>query len=523
MSEPVSIAAESQPVAEGRVARALLTWTVGAIQTAVTMAVGFVATPYLLLFLGAERLGAIRASQQWNGYLPHLHFGLGSSLNVLVMDSINQRDAADTAAVARAGFRLLARQAAIVVMPFAIVMAWMMPVLVPVEAPLRMELRVGAFIGLLMFLSSPFDIFRTVLGCQQRGYLIAFALMVQAVLAAGLAVWLAWAGYGIPGQFATQAAGVLLFSLLMTWFVTRQMPRFWRTRPAEIRSDRLWRLRWPMTLTSASSHLNLMTDYIVVGLAFSPALVTTFSITQRLIVALGGFVTSHVGGVSWAALNEILVHDGNAEFQARVHELLRLIFGFGIIVAGTLAAFNHDFVSLWVGEEFYGGDALTVITAAQMVVVGTSSLFSQVVDTQGDTRHRVAISAPGAVVNLAMSFLFAKWLGLYGVALATVVAYLGTDFWISPYIFCRRYGLRARELITTGTRSLFLSVAWALALWIVVHGPEASRNWFQLASHFSVAMALGFLYSTFAVLTRSDREAWRIRIRALADRHLRAA
>jgi O-antigen/teichoic acid export membrane protein len=309
----------------------------------------------------------------------------------------------------------------------------------------------------------------------------------------------------------------------MTWFVTRELPRFWRVRPAEIRSDRLWRLRWPMTATSISSHLNLMTDYIVVGLAFGPALVTTFSITQRLIDALGGFVTRQVSGVSWAALNEILAHEGTAAFEERVHELLRLIFGFGTIVVGTLAAFNRDFVSLWVGGEFYGGDALTVLTAAQMVVVGGSSLFTQVIDTRGDTRHRVAVSAPGAIFNVAMSFLFASWFGLYGVALATVAAYLGTDFWISPYIFCRRYGMSARQLLATGARSLSLSIAWLTLLWTVLRGFTAPRGWLELGSQFSVAMALGFLFCTYAVMTRSDRDAWRVRIRALADRHLLAA
>lgn len=523
MSEPVAIPTEPIPVAATRTGRALLSWAAGAAQIVVSMAVGFVTTPYLLRFLGAERLGAIRASQQWNGYLPHLHFGLGSSLEVLVMDSVNRRDTAGTAALLRAGFRLLARQAAFLVVPCGLILAWIMPILVPVNPALSVELRVGALIGLIMFLGSPFDIFRTVLACQQRGFLIAFALTIQSLIVAGLAVWLAWASYGIPGQFASQAFGVLLFAALMTWFVARRIPRFWRIKPAEIRSDRLWRLRWPMTATSISSHLNLMTDYIVVGLAFSPALVTTFSITQRLIDALGGFVTRQVSGVSWAALNDILEHEGSGAFQERIHELLRMTFGFGTIVVGTLAVFNRDFVWLWVGGEFYGGDALTVLTAVQMVVVGTSSLFTQVVDTRGDTRHRVAVSAPGAIFNLVMSFLFAKWLGLYGVALATVAAYLGTDFWISPYIVCRRYGLSARSLVATGIRSLLLGIAWVAIMWIVLRASAAPRDWFELGSHFSAAIALGFLYCTFAVLTRSDRNAWRARIHALAGGRTRAA
>lgn len=507
----------------GRTGLALLAWLVDGAKIVTTMLLGFVATPYLLMFLGAERLGAIRASQQWTGYLPKLHFGLDQALDVLILESANQRDAARTAAVSKTAFKMLTRQALFLILPVAVVMAWMMPVLVPVSAPLKTELRIGAFVGLLGLFGSPFWNFGSVLACLQLGYLVSSALLVQALVSTGLAVTLAWAGYEIPGQFVARVIGIVCFGMIVTYLAFRHMPGFWSAPAAEIDKRQLRKLRWPMTLTSVSSQMNYSTDYIVVGLVLNPVAVTTFSITQRLMDAMGGILTHHVGNVSWAGLSEVLARDGRKAFEARVLELMRLTLGLGVVGVGTLAAYNQQFVDLWVGKRYYGGDLLTILTAVQMVVVGIAALFTFVIDAQGDTRDRAAVSAPGAIVNIALSVVLAQWVGLWGVVLASVIAYLSTDAWVSPYVFCRRYGVSGRALITTALRATVVSVPWSFLVWMVAHRRTHTAGWLDLFVEVAIAGTAGLVYLAFVVMTRDDRHAWKARLSALASQYRRAA
>src|SRR5580658_7987103 len=119
------------------------------------MAAGLVATPYLLRYLGAERLGAFRAAQQWNGYLYYLYLGLSPALMVVLLRATNTGNRDRLSALVKSGVRLLIRQSFLLVLPCAVILAWFMPDLVPVSRPLRSELRIGAMIYLAMVVISP--------------------------------------------------------------------------------------------------------------------------------------------------------------------------------------------------------------------------------------------------------------------------------------------------------------------------------------------------------------------------------
>ena len=100
---------QSMP-ARSRSALAAFSWITLVARSVITMAAGFVATPYLLRFLGAERLGAFRASQQWTSYLTFLYLGLGPTLVVLLLRPASKGDLAGTVGVLKSGMRITMRQ-----------------------------------------------------------------------------------------------------------------------------------------------------------------------------------------------------------------------------------------------------------------------------------------------------------------------------------------------------------------------------------------------------------------------------
>ena len=74
----------------------------------------------------------------------------------------------------------------------------------------------------------------------------------------------------------------------------------------------------------------------------------------------------------------------------------------------TFAAFNQHFVRLWVGLPYYGGDALSVLTAVRTAVVAYFMFFASTIDMAGDTRHRVVVSLPGAILNVVLSTILGR-------------------------------------------------------------------------------------------------------------------
>lgn len=510
--------AQPPPPARSRSALAAFAWIALVARSVLSLLVGFVVTPYLLRFLGAERLGALRAAQQWTAYLPFLYVGLAPSLVVMLLKPTSRGDLAGTAAVMKSGIALVMRQTLTIVLPVALVMAWFMPELVRVSAPLRNELRWGAMLGMAGFLLAPMEAFRSALACLQLGYLENIALSAQSLAIAGMAVWLAWLGWGLPGQFAANVTGLVVFSALSAFFATRHLLGHMRTSTASIDRAELWSLRWPMALTGIGGQMNLLTDYIVVSLVADPVAVTTFSITQRLVAVLGGFVSSF-SDISWAGLAELRASGANDLFESRVLELIRLFLGMGLCLLVTFAAFNHHFVRLWVGQQYYGGDALTILTAAQTVVVGFFMLFGWSVDMAGHTRDRVVVAIPGAVLNVVLSVILGMRFGLYGVTLATVIAYLVGEGWYTPYLFCRLFGVSGGKVVREVVRSCALAVPWILGVWWIAHRSNGVIGWASFSAEFSVTCLLTIVYVWLVIFRSEDKARWRERVRLiLADR-----
>jgi O-antigen/teichoic acid export membrane protein len=65
----------------------------------------------------------------------------------------------------------------------------------------------------------------------------------------------------------------------------------------------------------------------------------------------------------------------------------------------------------------------------------------------GHHRPAARAAAAGAVVNVVLSILLVRPLGLVGVALGTFSATLLVDAWIVPRIACRAYGISLREYV----------------------------------------------------------------------------
>src|SRR5579872_412205 len=62
------------------------------VYAAMTLVTGFVATPWILRWLGEERFGAFRVTSDWCGYLSLLEFGIGGALLPLLAHAVVKQE-----------------------------------------------------------------------------------------------------------------------------------------------------------------------------------------------------------------------------------------------------------------------------------------------------------------------------------------------------------------------------------------------------------------------------------------------
>jgi O-antigen/teichoic acid export membrane protein len=411
---------------------------------------------------------------------------------------------------------------ALIVLPLGLSLAWFMPALVKVDPALTDELRLAALIAAAGLALLPMSIFRIVLETHQRGYLVNASLLVQSLLITGLSLGLAWCGWGIPAlALATIIGGAIFVSLNAWWAIGLLGTSLRNVRRARVRPRELISLCWPLAAAGAGNRVNLMTDAIVVGYFLGAGPVAVLFLTQRVILLAASQVNA-LGSATWAPLAELLASGDVKTFESRLAQLARLIVGCGVVLVGTVAAYNARFVRLWVGEPMYGGDLLAALTASAAVTFGFVCLFTWVIDMQGDTRRRLLVSSIGAILNLVLSIALVKQIGLAGVALGTLLAYLLTDAWYAPTLVCRRYGVRGGVILRSVSRAVLAGLPWAAWAWLFAHRGATSAGWIQFVAEVSVVGTLALGYCWFAILTRGERAEWHARAHARARTRTRA-
>jgi O-antigen/teichoic acid export membrane protein len=148
-------------------------------------------------------------------------------------------------------------------------------------------------------------------------------------------------------------------------------------------------------------------------------------IVQRLI---GGF-TSNYGNV-YATTGP----EGVRAFHARMQFLDLALSGFAV---SQFYLFVAPFIRIWIGEKMLLGDAFAIALSVQLYIylarltnishISASGLFVR-------DKPRPLIEA---ALNLGISIVLARRIGVTGVVLGTIASSLLTVWWREPYLLCR--------------------------------------------------------------------------------------
>jgi O-antigen/teichoic acid export membrane protein len=495
-----------------RTRRTALNFASGLALTGATMVVAFFATPLLLRWLGAERYGAVRAATDWFGHLTVFELGISGALPPLLALALGRGDASGLRRLMAAGIRTYVFIGALA-LAGGVAITLAATHLVPVGPGLAHDLRVACLVGLIGLLFYPLTPFRALADAEQKGYVISGALLAQSMLTVALALVLARAGYGITGQFAALAAGQVLLTLLLALAGARRVPGLAQDVVAPTDPDaraRIARLNFPTLWFMLSGRLGLLTDNIVVAGLLGPARVVPLYLTQRLL-SLAGQQLFAVGGASWAALAELHALGRRETFNARLLDLTRLVAGLAVATLIPIAAFNHHFVARWVGAASFGGDGITVLAAVNAYLLALVTLWTWVFSGTGQVRLMVGAAVAASVLNLVVSIVATKLVGLSGPLIGTLVGLAGVSLWYVPLALERTFGTDAFALARAAALPLLwgLPVGAAIAWFARVHAPA---GWLELGAEMAAAgiILLGFWW-VFA-LTAEERGSFRARV-----------
>jgi O-antigen/teichoic acid export membrane protein len=432
---------------------------------AVTIVSGLLLTPIIVDSLGTEQYGIWAVIGSVLAFIGLLDLGIAPSVIRHSAEQRGRRAPEETNELASTALALYAVIFAAAVL-ITLALAWALPTVIDIPDEYVHPAQLALVLVLLGFaVRFPLGLFTSLLAGQQRYDVMNFAGLLSTVLyVVVVAAFLLWRGGGV----VTLAVVTLIVTLVrLVWplpWVRRELPGL-RIRPGLVTRSQvreLFSFSGRNFLISVASKVVLSTDVIVVGIVLGSLAAGLYGIPAKLF-ALAYGVGLAVTTLLFPLLSQL---EGAAERERQRDYLLaglRMGLGAVLLVSLPLAVLPDRFLAAWLPSgDFDESVPVLVLLMVSLVFAQPGYLLTQFLVARG--RHgRIAVVRSVAVaVNLALSIVLASAVGIWGVALATLLTEAAATGIVTPLLVRRETGIAPWPLARAWLRPILLAAVAAL-------------------------------------------------------------
>lgn len=122
----------------------------------------------------------------------------------------------------------------------------------------------------------------------------------------------------------------------------------------------------------------------------------------------------------------------------REYDIFKCITFMTYVLFGTAAigVFNvgNEFIMNWIGNDYVISDLFIFLIAIQIYIYGIQLLLSKFRNAMGLFQQAKYRPVAGMIINVLVSIIGVKYIGIYGVVLGTIIANITTFVWFDPLI-----------------------------------------------------------------------------------------
>lgn len=264
-------------------------------------------------------------------------------------------------------------------------------------------------------------------------------------------------------------------------------------------------------LYKISSTVFTATDNILISVLVGTAMTGIYSnylmVSNKLLL-----IIQIIFSALTASIGNVIVR----EKSGKRYEVFCVIQSVSFILCGTIVSafciMANDFVYVWLGSDF------TISTGA-ILAMTLNTYLSCVLqplwiyrDATGLYVRTKYVMLAGAVLNLVLSVLLGKAMGLTGIILASAIARLSTYFWYEPRLLFREYFEKsASGYYASLFKNALLMVVTIGGLWMLLSGVQA-QSWLQLIGK---GVVIGGICSVVFLLAYCRTEGFRLIVKKL--------
>jgi len=464
----VSLPQQGEPRTSVPRAIRLGVWS-GYLNLGVTWAIQLVMVPLLLSHLGSETYGLYAALTSVVGYFSLLTFGSSLTVPRYVADHAARGESEALSrfvstylvlylAVAAAGLA-----AGFAAAPLVRGLLTVPPALAGAVAP-AWRLVVGAWaLGLAA------GLLQSLLTGLGEVHLANLAASARTIVNLAFAAIILWSGGRLDALLQGFLVAALLSGLGLFVAVRLAHPEI-RITPALARWEVLRRSGRPAAyyfLMQIAALVVMGTDNIVISIFLGVGSVAAYAVAFQLYALAVAALWSGVDVLlpffaRWGAQ-----HDADRLHTSFLGATKYAMAG-TLLAAILLAGFGRQVIGWWVGPQLFVGERVLLVFCAMLLIA--TPIHSAALVLAGLGRHKAPAIGGGieAALNLALSILLVRRLGVFGVALGTLLAGAATNGWVAPRAACRELGIRVSAYLrATVVPSLLPAFVAGAVVWLL--------------------------------------------------------
>jgi O-antigen/teichoic acid export membrane protein len=479
------------------------------------MVISFFLSPFIVNSLGDLYFGLWVTLIQFTSYMYLLDFGIRNTVVHRTAQAVGGKRHSTLVYVIKSSMRLSTAIALLTLVASGI-LALVVPMFLGLEPDVEAEARIVIFI-------SGFTIAIAIWNNPNEGIIRGFGLFLLAnsfgfftlTLRTALTVILLLQGYKIVALAIAQLTVSIIHVIFIRYMAARHLQKrgFRKGRRPLTRlrfiamARSVWNYSWSILIDNISQKVIFTSDTIVISTILSVPLVTFYAIANQLVEYLRRLIDSSMQVIIPIA-SEITGARHNNDLKGLLIQSTRFTAWFSLPILVMYIVVGDTFVGLWMGPKYADPVRPILMTLAITQILAVQHYGITVVMRSLEKHKIIAHLRSGeAIVNVILSVILAKQIGLIGVALGTAISHSIVTAIILPRIVTRELNISYLSFIMPAyfKTAIICALIAGLAHWMnVYYTPES------LAMFFLNMAVVAFAYivlSYLVVLNGYERQA----------------
>ncbi len=405
--------------------------------------VGFMIMPVMIRELGMDLYGAWVLSITISSYLMLLDFGVVSALQRQI--AANEKNRESLVATVSTGALLLLLVAVLAVL-ITIVLAFSVKYFV--EDPAYSDV-----LGLLVFIFGikaslvlPSLISNSLITAKLRVDLVAKVELAKVILRGGGTYYILTNDLGVL-PLAMFSAVLDIVSAFVLFKMALGLYEHRLFKKGRIQKQVIWQLIHYgkfVFLNESGQYARLRSDELVISNGAGLSTVSLYAVPNSLFTYSRQLITTMLMGMQ-TVLTKNFAHDQkNLRKNYLIFtEISALI---SLFMAINFFCFGDSLMLMWVGDGFFESIGTLYLFAVLILIKGISAPSTSVLFASANHRYLAYWGLVEGFLNIVLSYILLRNMGLIGVVLGSIIASLPFDLVLKPYYACGIVNLDFRVL-----------------------------------------------------------------------------